>query len=52
MIDETASATKTDTYLERNARYIPGGLFSLNRRIDADARVRARTGRVPVGRGG
>jgi glutamate-1-semialdehyde 2,1-aminomutase len=33
MIDETASATKTDTYLERNARYIPGGLFSLNRRI-------------------
>jgi glutamate-1-semialdehyde 2,1-aminomutase len=30
----TTSPSRSAPYLERNARYIPGGLFSLNRRID------------------
>ncbi len=33
-MSETTESTATERYLERNRRFIPGGLFSMNRRTD------------------
>ncbi len=33
-VSDTAQTPAAERYLEVNRRYIPGGLFSLNRRLD------------------